>query len=397
MINNKNFSFSNHFGLIQQAEQIAMNNYKISSKRIQFIKANIEFFRDLMTSIPELTYNPYLDKPIISVDGSNQQINASGHLIYVPITVARVYLNPKQYQIQKKYYPYFEKIRIIDEEGHAKIEENENFIKFYGTFKSDIKKVEKSVDNNINFIMLKYETEALNDIANEVEECIIKKPSLILIDGPLIDPPINSINSLIKLRCNVFKRLLDLEINIVGVTKRIYQDVFLNHLKACYNNQNQIINGLKNFYNDVELFTNILYNINQPFPLRSKLFNYDFLSINDNNPLIKEWKLYKNHGFSFLSCYLIKNIGSRLIKLDIATFKSTDKEKKKEYEKIIDCIVKLIYPGLSIPFPILLAHNYANIKEETILLLKKIILSKSVLKDPFLILANPPLDDFNLF
>jgi hypothetical protein len=396
MTEENSFQYLNHLGLVTQAEKAGEENYKTISKKKEVIRENIEFFKNLIVRKKSLDKNDLIHKPLISIDGSNQQINSVGQIIYVPISIARVYLQSPLFDVKLKNTPYFEKIRILDEDGHAKVQKNENFVKFYGQIKEDIKKVESSVQSNINFLMLKYEAEAINIIADELENNAIEKPSLIFLDGPLIDPPFNSLVSLVRLRCTAYRRLMNLGVSIIGITKRIFQNSYLKHLKKINSGNLKIIKDLNYFFNDFDLMNSIFNFERFNLPLRSNYFNTGKLSLPINSNAKKEWLRYKNEGIDFDSTFFINALGRRVIKIDMLV--PEDIQNKIEmYDKIIDAISRLTYPRFSIPLPVYFAHEYANIKIETVELMKKIILSKTASKDPLMLITNPPIDMYDIY
>jgi hypothetical protein len=387
---------SSHLGLISKAQKASKEHYKNLLTKKKIIEKHYPFFNQFKEPIPNNDKrNKLLEKPIISIDGSNQQINSIGQNIYVPITVARVHLQSPKFNIKLKNIPYFEEIEIIDEEGHAKTKKNQNFVNFYGKYEKDKRKVESSVQSNINFLMLKYETEVINKLANDIESKSIKSPSILFLDGPIMDPPINSLISLIKFRCEAFKKLIQHKVIVVGVTKRVFQKIFLEHLRNSFSTNREKTKLLKVFNDDFDLF-NAIFNIEiNKDPQRGNIFNIGKLNLKKNSKTYQEWTLYKNEGINFDCCYYLNQTGARVIKLDIL-YPDIYKKKSNKYHNLIDVINKLTYPRFSIPLPIYLAHEYANIKNETLNLIKKIILNRTINEDPIMIFKNPPMDMYDI-
>lgn len=335
------------------------------------------------------------------MDGSNQLIEINPQIIYAPISVAIIYQNFKTNKIENSIYPYIDVIRVTDEQGSTDVQNNESSVQFYGTILDgeEIKCNEQSVKSTVNNLMLKYETDALFKIIYKINTGKIDVPSVIFLDGPLIDPPIGGSDDMIKLRCDAFKQLKEKGVCIVGVTKRIFHRHYLDHLKNSILVPNpddskkaevkDVIKFLDCVSGDADLINSIFNNLTGiEKPIFSKLYKMSKLDLREDprrRNATTEYEKYREKGVDFDCCFFMNTWNP--IKLDLL-LPGKPAETPALYDQVLDCVAKLTYPGLSVPFPVFLAHNYANIKNDMAELLKRMILGGVTSKMPDFVLTN---------
>jgi hypothetical protein len=260
----------------------------------------------------------------VGIDGSFQLVGGIGGQWYAPISTVRVILH--NYLLAEPevdiYWAGIEE--IIEQEGFAP-------------------------NHAASVLMLVCETKAIMNWGTK------DIPSFVMIDGPIVDPPVMSYGGrrYIRDRCNAIKNCLNNSI-LFGCVKRSRDKYYLNFLQ---NEFKEIESQLKNYPSDQHLFAYLFANIRKTGyygPLYTKLINISEKS--DIN------KIYKKNGIEIGCMFYQNNISSQVLRIDM-TINNINKHEEEMNKIISKSINTWSYSGHDYPAPIFLAHQKCNIRE----------------------------------
>lgn len=234
--------------------------------------------------------------------------------------------------------------------------------------------------------MFKKELEVLKKLGSGAE-----KESMILIDGPIIDPPNakrDEVKRYLEKRRAAISALLKKGINVVGFVKRIQGRTVLNYLQSKFKLRiNDIPESIRNDWSFINtILGNIAYRLHYAV-LKKKIEEEDVIYVFYTYPPIEEEDInynsvFKSHGVNIYSIYMLTLDKSRVrrhvARVDIATMETLN-EKFVE-EKIIRNIALLYMSGLRYPLPIELAHAVCRIPKTSATYLLKEVMTRSIAK-----------------
>ena len=345
----------------------------IKQKYFGIIK-EIDFFKIHNRMNKETGSDEEIIGTIYGIDSSQAGFHRIGGFLVVPITASKVKLN----------------IKIYKDAGVAEVINN-NYA------------VETDVPNNIHdglspeiaarkahIAMLNMEVYMLDSIYDELnnydKEEMVKKPVLIYIDGPIIDPPdikihVEEFNDYMSSRALAVKKILSLGSNvyIIGFVKRVMGQMFYKRLVEDYSEKIRI--ERKEFENDWTLSSILLkYHLIKNCSPDEKCVAYTKpLPLDDRN-----LSFFDEEGLSIYYSYVIfqnfDTIGPYRIDFAIPKIElnSSDLEHKLEHtlEEILYITSKTLIPGHKYPLPISLAHTLCTLPRREAKKIIRIITSK---------------------
>ncbi|MCR8486849.1 MAG: DNA double-strand break repair nuclease NurA [Crenarchaeota archaeon] len=208
-------------------------------------------------------------------------------------------------------------------------------------------------------IMMRGESKTLRYLGEELRG---HEKSYILIDGPIIDPPLYKDPDYISFRASTIKFCINGGISVIGFVKRIVGSGFIKFLKSTFEERLD----LSPFFNDADLLSGLLY---MTFSrLRCQVYTkpvnlFEFLDKND--PMYTVYSLYSQYGFNIYHSYYKPALRSRVYRIELASAsKLTDDELKSRIKEVLSLICYVwTLPGMNEPLPILLAHEKCNIRQ----------------------------------
>lgn len=260
-----------------------------------------------------------------------------------------------------KWYSPYSIVRIRFERGI----ESQPLLDIYS---AGIEEIEEQKTPNVNneaaLRMLIGETKALDNWGAK------NIPSIIFIDGPVVDPPIHRDRNYIEDRCSAIKKCLKNSL-IIGCVKRSRDSFFIKHFESITDSESI----KKDFLSDQQLFAYLFSIFRFENKYNGILFS-KFINISDQDI----YSIYKENGVYIFTAFYQKSIDSKILRIDVPMLE----EKVRENWEEIDILLKSIkaaaywqYPKQYIPLPIELAHEKCKIREGAAEVLYEEILTKS--------------------
>jgi hypothetical protein len=214
------------------------------------------------------------------------------------------------------------------------------------------------VKHNVQINSMRFEVENLEHAINDLAQ-ISDKEKLILIDGPIIDPPNERDEKYIKERCNVINSGLENNILIVGVVKRFYENFFLKFLREkeyLIEENKEKIDQL--FRSDTILASFLFSNYN---PHRGECIYTEIFEFDNDSEI---YFYYKRYGLKIYSFLFQFEIGAKIYRLDLAVpYEMQIDQIVNLQERIIQNLIYWTYEKLSYPFPVVIAHEKCTLKK----------------------------------
>ncbi|MCC6019132.1 MAG: DNA double-strand break repair nuclease NurA [Candidatus Verstraetearchaeota archaeon] len=217
---------------------------------------------------------------------------------------------------------------------------------------------ESEANKKSSEIMLWCETRSLRGLA---ERLIGLESPFILLDGPIVDPPLLRNSSYVQCRTDNIKSCINRDVTVIGFVKRIIGTEFMRFLQSTFNDEID----LSPFSNDLDLLTGILYfaSLQSKLPVYTTPFQpLDFLEKTD--PLFMTYSQYDDFGVKIYQAYYKPNIRSKVYRIELAsTYSLYGEELRDKFEKILTLINYVwTLPGMNQPLPILLAHEKCSVR-----------------------------------
>lgn len=206
-------------------------------------------------------------------------------------------------------------------------------------------------------IMMLSEIKSFRRVAERLES---KKESYILIDGPIIDPPLYMDEEYIKDRIEALKFCYNRNVNMVGFVKRVMGSNFLNFLR------NELgENEVTEFTNDLDLLSTVMFDAvrETSCPLYTRPVSYDEC-VKKKDRLTLTYKSYKEKGLTVYFTYYKPNLRGRVFRVEYASFKELNERQISErFSKILNMINQVwTLSGMEEPLPIILAHTKCSVR-----------------------------------
>lgn len=205
--------------------------------------------------------------------------------------------------------------------------------------------------------MLQRETEAYED-SIDLFNPISDKPKIIFVDGPIIDPPTYKDIKYIKFRCTAIKKVINKNIFLMGCVKRIYGNKFCNYVKELITDVD-LQNKISLYLNDNFLISSIFADYRKQRKYHGSLITnfYESKYISDETG-----GKYLTNGIRIKSLFFQYSTKHKLIRIDIPFLKDFDGNLSEIYELIKKNLVEWSYPGIDVPYPVYLAHEFSKVR-----------------------------------
>ncbi len=324
--------------------EIMKNSYKIKS----IVKDQFDLFE------VGSNYNKNLHcKEVIAIDGSS---NIGG-------------------QLTGKFVCLYSVARI-----HLLIDDQNNIIPsdyYWGDMDIIDALDELEINKKLEVKMLQKETEAYGNSLSLFNNANSNK-KIIFVDGPTIDPPTYNDINYVKFRCDTIKSLLDKNIIIIGCVKRIFGTHFCNYLSDLIKDES--------FKKKIELYLNDSYLISSMVADYRKQNNYHGPIISNfyenTSKIDQTTEEYHNNGISIKSLFFQFSTKHNLIRVDLPFLKNKDLKNLDFIEFIKTNLVEWSYPGIDVPYPVYLAHEFSKIRNGCAQKIYDDIISKNLSSKP---------------
>jgi len=273
--------------------------------------------------------------PTWAVDGSNQVIKGLRDEWFVFLSASRVFM-PKgmQGKVEFRVGGDIQKIKALDDA------------------------MARSKATNLMMLM---EIEQIGEAYRDARKLGIND-ALLIIDGPIIDPPQLSREEYVRQRVKVIKKCLSIGFTFLGFVKRPYGRPFLSFLEKM---SFEGISHSKSYISDVTILNPILFLAICKENKSSRVI----ITRPQEMPILKEppfstYQVYKKLGLNIYYCYYKFDLRSGVYRLELAsTEEFNDNKLLRIFNGVIPVIYALTPPGMKFPLPILIAHDKCSIRK----------------------------------
>ena len=225
--------------------------------------------------------------------------------------------------------------------------------------------------------MIQKETEAYND-SIQLYNKSSKGYNVLFVDGPVIDPPAYKEEEFVRSRCDIIKNLISNKIILIGCVKRIFSSDFCSYITNLISDD-----GLKD---KIKIYLNDSYLISSLMADYRKQNNYHGVIITDfyKNLLSENTASHKYHmqDIEVRSLFFQYSTRHNLIRVDIPFIRSKDIDVDDIYEIVKTNLIEWSYPGIDIPYPVYLAHDFSKIRNGCAQKIYDDIISKNLSNKP---------------
>ena len=287
------------------------------------------FFRRIENN--EQTVNELKRVPIGAVDGSFQVVGGVGGRWYVILGVAQV----------------------IAENGFTL----QPAIKVDGSIEPLEATDEGVLHRESEVLMMFGEIKALRGVADMLGD---KGESYILIDGPVIDPPLYTNKEYVEDRVNALRFCYERKVDIVGFVKRVMGSNYINYLKKEVGKEQ-----VAEFTNDLDLLSTIMFDIvrSESYPVYTYPINYEE-GCDDKDRVTLTYNMYKDRGLTVYYSHYKPSLRGKVFRVEYASFEALSKQKVVEkFDRILGIVNQVwTLPGMDEPLLITIAHNKCNVR-----------------------------------
>lgn len=267
----------------------------------------------------------------VGIDGSVQLVGGAGGIWYAPVSVARIIFE-SGFGTQPKVEPFWVEVVEIAEQEDPK----PNVV--------------------ATITMLGFETKAILNWGSQNRE------SYVMIDGPIVDPPILGFGGVryVRDRAEAITACLS-KSTVIGVVKRSRDKFYRDFLEGEIQ-EGPLKPKLLDFPSDQYLMAFVFSNYRSKGE-RGPLYT-SWIPISDQNDLFKK---YKENGVYLISFFFQKSVMSQVLRIDVPFLDDPLLLSKSRVDALVATLAKTLdlwtYPGQDYPVPIFLAHEKCNIRE----------------------------------
>lgn len=264
------------------------------------------------------------------VDGSYQPVGGVGGKWYVPLSCALIVFGRG-----------IASVPSVEVDAHIVVIQEEE-AKSIGTLSSEA--------------MLRVETKAIMRWAMRNE------PSVLFIDGPVVDPPLCSDADYIRFRCSAVRECLSRGIRVVGCAKRVKDSHLIQHLRTTLARGSRVETQLQLFPTDLQLVAFVFaHRWHVGVQPGDALFTRP-IDVSCATPVHRQ---YRDSGLRILSTFVQKSLGQYILRLDVPILEAeaaNEAAVRASVMQAIDAALAWTYPEQNIPLPIFLAHAKCEVR-----------------------------------
>lgn len=295
----------------------------------------------------------------IGVDGSFYPAGGTAGLWYAPISAVRVMLRKgidslDSFNIDSD-LEAFGDIILIDEAKLQKEHYTEN------------------VNGEIIKRMMELETKAIMLTATR------NKGSILMMDGPVVDPPTFSGKDYLKYRCDAFKNCIANDVLAIGCVKRIKDNFTKGYVKENFVKTPDETAVFEKFPTDMHLMAYVFTYMRTQLGITDVIYTNP-IETSDRGGQV--YKKYKEQGLRLACMFIQKDLRSSILRLDIPLV-SEETELTVDAEPLVRLVAGWTYPDLGTPMPVYLAHEKCQIRQGCADVLYDEILTRMRTTDPF--------------
>lgn len=236
---------------------------------------------------------------------------------------------------------------------------------------------EKEIEKKLEVKMIKRETKAYKESLNLFKNNKDKE-KIVFIDGPIIDPPFHKDVEFIKYRTKILKELINKNVILIGCVKRIYGNNFCKFLLNSVENES-IREKIAEYLNDSYVVSSLFANFRRKNNFHGSIISNFYQNKLPENSIKF---LYEKNNISIKSLFFQFSTKHRLMRIDIPILTSRSYTFEYLYEKVRDNLIEWSYPGIDLPYPVHLAHEFSKIRNGCAKKIYDDILTKNLSNKP---------------
>jgi len=227
---------------------------------------------------------------------------------------------------------------------------------------ADIQRIQEhdfeQISSTANLLLASVETKAIASWAGH------QIPSIVMIDGPIAEPPSCRDKQYIGDRCSAIRACLNQQIPVMGFVKRSVDTQFVQHcVRTSEVQRPEVSECFKRFTTDAYLLSHLMTLLAYTSKESEAYLVSTALDVSKST---KVFELYLENGIRIIMCYLMLSAGSPLLRMELAVLADaelTTEEIQSSAKRTLDIAVHTIYPGHQIPLPVQIAHEKCNIRQ----------------------------------
>lgn len=291
-----------------------------------------------------------LTRCVAGVDGSHQPVGGVGGKWYIPLSCALV-----------TFEQGIQGIPAIEVESHIEVVQEEEF---------------RSIRTLASERMLQVETKAI------MRWAMRDKPSVLFIDGPIVDPPLCRDSDYIRYRCSAIRECLKRDIRVVGCAKRIRDAHLKRYLMSQVVRNDTEKTKLNMFPSDLQLFAFVFAHYwHQNRESDKGIYTRPI----DVSEATEVYKLYHESGLRIFSTFIQKSVGQYILRLDLPFLSDElpdESELLAQVEQAVQATFAWTYPDHDIPLPIFVADAKCEIRKGCAEVLYEEIMTRTRTTEP---------------
>jgi len=185
-----------------------------------------------------------------------------------------------------------------------------------------------------------------------VEKLRNRGESYVLIDGPIIDPPMYNEENYVEERVSALRLSYEEGINVIGFVKRIMGRSLLKRLRS------EVEEDLIDFINDLDLLSTVMFDAVKSEGL--PIYTYPV----DLDEATSTYNAYKDKGLHIYYSYYKPSLRGRIFRIEYVSFKPLKEQELLEKFHRVMYLINQVWtlPGLDEPLLITMAHNKCNVR-----------------------------------
>jgi len=217
---------------------------------------------------------------------------------------------------------------------------------------------EGAARHKAEIVMMLGEMKGFRKVAYELGSS--KKDCYLLIDGPVIDPPLYMNEEYIESRVDALRFCIERDVNVVGFVKRVMGSNYLAFLKNELGKEQ-----VAEFTNDLDLLSTVMFDAvkEASCPVYTHPLSFDEINGKESN-LTLIYECYRDKGLTVYYSYYKPSLRGRVFRIEYASLKEISEQKASEKFSEILSVINTIWtlPGMEEPLPIAIAHNKCNVR-----------------------------------
>jgi hypothetical protein len=322
------------------------------TKRTYQIMERSGFIKTLPHS--EIRLGEFEKRCTIGVDGSFWPAGGTAGIWYAPISAVRVILRNGIDSLAT-----FNADTDLEAEGEITLVDERHA---------------ENVNGEVIRRMMELETKAIMLTASR------NKGSVLMMDGPVVDPPTFSGKDYVKYRCDAFRNCIANNVLAIGCVKHIKDNFTKEYVKGKFARTSDEQALFDRFPTDMHLTSYVFTYMRTSLGTTDAIYTQPIETSDQGGPLYKK---YKDEGVRVACIFVQRDIRSSILRLDIPFVSPEQANFTVHAEPYVRLVAAWTYPDLGTPLPVYLAHDKCQVRKGCADVLYEEILTRMRTTDPF--------------